>query len=408
MATLDALEPQLVRLRAMYAKTPLPRFLAWWWRELLACLPARWRAALAERTEALLLETEGRTLVVRHQSGEAITPLGRIELDIPAEAQRVEFAQLQTGIDVPLLRLYYCIPAQRTLRRTLSLPAAAEERLRQVLVFEMDRQTPFKADQVYFDHRVIGRDASGRSLHVDLTVIPRAQLDAELAAISGLGAALDGVDCWRDREAATRLGINLLPAEWRARRRDLRLRLNLALAATAALLLAVVMVESVTNREQALAGMTEAVHATQEDAKVVSALRKTLDDTIDSANFLASKKRSTVTMVELLDDLSRRLPDSTYIERLNLNEDGRLEVQGLSDEAPKLINDLQQSELIANPAFQGVIQPDPQKKKDRFNLIAQVKPREARAPAHARPDGEVAPAAAGSKEEGHAPAAGSQ
>lgn len=378
MAILDALEPQLVRLRASYAKTPLPRFFAWWGRELVACLPRRWREALAERPESLLLGTEGEALVVRRRSGDAFSELGRLPLGGDAAEQRLAFQRLRAQIDAPQLRIHYCIAASRLLRRTLTLPAAAEERLRQVLAFEMDRQTPFKADQVYFDQHLLGRDASGKHLHVDLAVVPRAQLDAELQALAGFGIALDGVDCWRDRDGSERLGFNLLPAERRARHKDLRLRLNLALGAAAVLLLGLVMAQSVSNREQALAAMTEAVEKAQNEAKQVSVLRKTLVDTIDSANFLAQKRRSAVTMVELLDDLSKRLPDNTYLERINVTEDNRLELQGLSDEAARLIEVLQHSDLITSPAFQGVIQPDPRVKKDRFNLVAQLKPKDDR------------------------------
>jgi len=378
MAILDALEPQLVRLRASYAKTPLPRFFAWWGGELMACLPQRWREALAERPETLLLHAQDGELVVRRRSGALLSELARLPLAGEAAEQRLAFQRLRSAIDAPQLRIHYCIPTARLLRRTLTLPAAAEERLRQVLAFEMDRQTPFKADQVHFDQHVLGRDATGKHLHVDLAVVPRAQLDAELHALAGFGIALDGVDGWRDLDAGERLGFNLLPAERHARHRDLRLRLNLALGAAALLLLGIVMAQSVSNREQALVAMTEAVQKTQDEAKQVSALRKTLVDTIDSANFLAEKRRTSVTMVELLDDLSRRLPDNTYLERINLADDSRLDLQGLSDEAARLIELLQHSDLIGSPSFQGVIQPDARVKKDRFNLTAQLKPKGAK------------------------------
>ena len=49
----------------------------------------------------------------------------------------------------PGVRTVFCIPAERVLQRNLTLPVAAEDNLRQVLAFEMDRQTPFKADQIY-------------------------------------------------------------------------------------------------------------------------------------------------------------------------------------------------------------------------------------------------------------------
>jgi general secretion pathway protein L len=403
MAILDALEPQLVRLRASYAKTPLPRFFSWWGRELVACLPQRWRASFAERLEVLLLDVQDGALVVQYQSGSRLTEMARLTLGGDAGEQRMAYDRLRAGIEAPQLRVFYCIPVGRTLRRTLSMPVAVEERLRSVLAFEMDRQTPFKADQVYFDYRVLGRDAAGKNLQVDLAVVPRAQLDAELSVATGLGIGLDGVDCWRDRNEGTRLGINLLPAERRARHKNMRLRFNLALGAAALLLLGVVMSQSVSNREAGLAAMIEAVSKTQNEAKQVTALRKTLGDTIDSANFLAQKRRSSVTMVELLDDLSKRLPDSTYLERVNLTDDNRLELQGLSDDAARLIELLQHSDIVTNPSFQGVIQPDPRVKKDRFNLLAQVKPKEEKKPATAAP----APAQNDAGGKADAPASGS-
>jgi general secretion pathway protein L len=407
MAILDVLEPQLVRLRARYAKTPLPRFLAWWGRELVALLPQRWRDALAEGREALLIHTDSGQIVVRREAGQGALDMGTIALTDEAEAQRAAFTRLRGSIDEPMLRQFYCISPTRTLRRTLNLPAAAEDNLRQVLSFEMDRQTPFKADQVYFDYRVLGRDASGRQLHVDLVVMPRAQLDAELAPLANLGAELDGVDCWQDAATGRRIGVNLLPVERRARRRNMRLRLNLVLVAVAIMLALGVMGRTVTNRQQALESMTNEVQTAQEDAKHVAALRKTLEETIDSANFLAQRKRSAIPMVHLLKDLTERLPDGTYLERLNVNEDGRVELQGLSDKAESLIAELQKSKVLMNPSFQGVIQPDPRLKKDRFNLIAQLKPYEAEKAGSDKAEPE-APAAGDKQEDKHASAARSQ
>jgi len=71
MTSNQAINIQLARLRTRYARTPLPRFFSWWGRELVALLPARWRALLAERAEALLLEVRGGQIVVWRQSGGA-------------------------------------------------------------------------------------------------------------------------------------------------------------------------------------------------------------------------------------------------------------------------------------------------------------------------------------------------
>ena len=70
------LDRQLARLRTRLAKTPLPGFFAWWGRDLLACLPARWRAVLSERSESLLLGLEGDELVVWREKGGASSGVG--------------------------------------------------------------------------------------------------------------------------------------------------------------------------------------------------------------------------------------------------------------------------------------------------------------------------------------------
>lgn len=404
MTVTEAIDIQLARLRTRFARSPIPRFFSWWGRELVALLPARWRALLAERSDALLLENCNGELVSWRQSGERCIELGRIALSEPADAQKSAYAQLRARIDDPNLPQFFCIRSERTLRRTISLPAAAEDNLRQVLAFEMDRQTPFKADQVYFDYRVGARAAADRNLQVELTVVPRTQLDTELAVLAASGAQLDGVDCWQAGSGSARAGLNLLPPERRLKRKNLQLRLNLALGAAALVLLVTVMLQSLANRESALAAMTEQVEKAQAEAKQASQMRKTLEDTVGAANFLGRKKREVPLMVDLLNDLTKRLPDDTYLERLSVDDKNRIEMQGLSSDASKLIALLQKSEVLANPSVQGTIQPDPRTKKDRFNitldfraLVDADKARDGKQPEHGRKDG-------GGK---NAPAAGS-
>jgi general secretion pathway protein L len=368
MTITQALDIRLARLRTRYARTPLPRFFTWWGRELVSLLPARWRALLAERSDALLFGVAGRELVLWRNRDESSSELGRVSLDEPAEVQQAALARLHGQLDDADLRRFYCIDVKRTLRRSLTLPAAAEDNLRQVLAFEMDRQTPFKADQVYFDYIVAARNATERNLQIELTVVPRAQLDAELAALAASGTALDGVDTWRDTPGGARSGLNLLPAERRVKRKNLRLRMNLALVGAALVLLVTVMLLSLANRESALAAMQADAQKAGNDARQVAQLRKTLQDTLDSANFLARKKRDTPVMVELLNDLTTRLPDDTFLERVNIDEKNKIEMQGLSDDASKLIGLLQKSDVLVNPSVQGTIQPDPRTKKDRFNI----------------------------------------
>lgn len=402
------LDRHLARLRTRLAKTPLPGFFAWWGRELLACLPARWRAFLSERPESLLIGRDGDDIVVWREKGGAATEYARIRRDLPAEAQAGEFRRLRDALDDPHAKTMFCIPADRVLTRLMSLPAAATDNLRQVLTFEMDRQTPFKADQIYFDSRVVGHDASGRNAQVELVLIPRGQLDQELATVAAVAGELDGVDAWRTAPGEGRRQANLLPPEKRVRRRDMRLPLNLGLAALALVLLFVVMDESVANRSSALATMQAEVDQANTEARQVAALRKTLADSISGANFLTDKKRKGPLTIGLLDDLTQRLPNDAYLERLQI-ENKQVQLQGQATEAAKLIALLGASPCLGNPGFQGQVQPDSRTGKERFQInadlkecsaIADAKPAASARPVPARPAAKV-----GDKDAGKEPGA---
>jgi general secretion pathway protein L len=186
-------------------------------------------------------------------------------------------------------------------------------------------------------------------------------------------SALDAVDAWRGEPGGGRRQINLLPAERRARHRDMRLPLNLGLAAFAVLLLFVNMDESLANRAAAVESMRAEVDKSNTEARQVAALRKTLADSIAGANFLTDKKRNNPLTVAVFDDLSRRLPEDTFLERLQI-ENGEVQLQGQSKEAAKLIAMLGASGCLGNPRLQGQIQPDARTSKERFQIVADVKP----------------------------------
>jgi general secretion pathway protein L len=76
-------------------------------------------------------------------------------------------------------------------------------------------------------------------------------------------------------------------------------------------------------------------------------------------------------MVEVLDELARLLPDSTYLEKVAV-EDGRLMIIGLSAEASALVRRLEASALWRSPALTGALQPDPRTGRDRFTLTAEL------------------------------------
>lgn len=368
----EALDRQLARLRMRLAKTPLPRFFSWWGTELLACLPERWRKFFGGNSEALLVEVGSDEIFILRERENTLSEFGRIPASASGAEQAAEFRNLRGRIENPGLRIVLCIPESRALTRVLTLPAAAEDKLRQVLSFEMDRQTPFKADQVYFDSRVLARDPTTRSLRVEVTVLPKAVLDPQLESVAGGAIDFDVVDVRGEGVANMRRGVNLLPLERRARRRDMRVPINLGLAALAIILLVINMSESLSNRAIAIETMQGEVEKAAAAAREVLELKKNLQDSVNGANFLAEKKHNGPLIIALIDDLAYRLDDDTYLERFSI-ESNQIQLQGQSKNAAGLISVLSASPFMSNPRLEGQIQPDPRTGKDRFTISAEPK-----------------------------------
>ncbi len=362
-------------------------FWAWWTTALASGLPPRLRAVFGLAQQRLLLrrhdDSLSLALTLPAQPGESpIRELTELPWGAAAAAGDEPLSQLLSP-RINSLPRWLLLPERGGLRRRLSLPAAAADRLREVLGFEIDRQTPFTLADVYYDARVLGRRGDGQ-IDAELIVVPRASLERALAALGEpLGATLAGVHM--ADASGLPLGVNLLPGAQRRRRRDPRAIWNSGLAVVALVALGAGLWQIRHNREAAADALEiEAKRLGQQAAKV-SAERKQLVDQVEGLRFLQQTRSGRPSTVEVLDELSRRLPDSTYIERVSI-EGERILIVGLSSEAPRLVERLQGSKLWHSMNLTGALMPDPSKNKDRFNLSAEltIAPSAAEKPARPR------------------------
>jgi len=363
MSVLDALAGGLAvplsQLRARWLASPLPGWLSAWFAGLALWLPERWRSLLRVDDNRIWLLPDGEGW--RARGGAAGNPAH----DLPIAAGAV-----LTADDWPRHSArWVLLAATSVLRRELRLPPAAAERLRDVVRHQIDRETPFAAEQAAFDARVLGRDDSGRQLRVELVVVPMAALERVLASVGRIGTSVRGVDV-ADGHGKP-MGLNLLPTAQRDRQRDPTVSVNLGLAAFGVMALVFALWQTLDNRRTAVAALQAQVEEQRQAARRVSALRERLSDAVEGANFLAQARRERGRAIDLLNDLSRRLPDGTWLERLNV-ADGRVVVTGFSNQASALVGGLQESPYLRAPALAGSVQPDPRTGRDRFTLTAEL------------------------------------
>ena len=213
------------RLRGAAQRSGLRAFWQWWLGELAPLVPAGMRTAVRRRRLRPIVALESEAAVVwapRLAEGKlAFAEVARVPLSgDPADVAREGHAAIDAlprvayGGVVAEARVAVSLPAGQVLRKTITLPAAVEENLLQALAYDLDRHTPFKPDEVYFDALVVGRNPAKKEIRVDWAAALKTVVDQARHRAESWGAAVVAVSPESPASAAALAGtaLNLLPA----------------------------------------------------------------------------------------------------------------------------------------------------------------------------------------------------
>jgi general secretion pathway protein L len=347
----------------------ISRFLAWWFGELKASVPGRVRALFGRQSAALVMvPADDGVAFALHQGGRS-RELGHIQFG-PGPDQRRALAQLMHGASVQDADVIVNLPAERVPRRSVTLPVAAQENLREVLAFEMDRHTPFKASEVAFDYRVTGTDADNKRLMVDLAVVPRDLLEHANSVANSFGLTLDRIGI-AGEDSPGRQQFNFLSRDQSAGSPAARQRLLAALALLVALTALIAAYLPLYVKERTLAARQAQLAETRIAAFDADALKTRLASKLEHGRFLIGRRLSTPAATRLLAEVSERLPDDTWL--LEIQWHGKeLLLSGFSPAAAALIKTLEESLLLSEVRFHSPVMTDPRVKRERFNISADV------------------------------------
>ena len=352
-------------LRIRYADPLLGRlrsFWRWWSGELLELLPENAQKAITQRQQKLYVEVDSDKLLLslgNHVAQREILRLG-------IETADAEDADIPRDVQQTILLL----PDDKVLAKRITLPAAAEENLREVLGFEMDLHTPFEASEVYYDFTVIGRDSERQELTVDLVYAPRGAVETLVERGTSLGLKTDIVTC-RTRDQNNLQQVNLLPPDMRRARRLEVKNLNLALTALLAILVVVAITIPLVQKNRAIEIIEAQVQVAATEAREGSQLRQDLEKMAEASRFLVAKKAQETLTVELIDEISRIIPDHTWVSRVDLSS-SELQLQGQSSASESLIAIIEASPRFENVGFGSPVVQISGTNRDRIQISADV------------------------------------
>jgi len=389
--TLGATGP---RMHTLARRSGLAGFWRWWIGQLAGIVPSGLSNTLERRRMRPVLVFEGQEAVLWQPALARGRPAMKRAATIPLTGDPATVASAGRSALLPSIRGKYggvrgagggpgvivALSPRDVLRKSVRLPAAVEENLRQVLAYDLDRHTPFKPDELYFDAVVVGRDAVRNEIVVDLASARRTAIDPAIKHAGAWGATVLAVVPDEPAQAASSQ-LNLLPPEVRPLQTGWqRWQIGLPLALLLVLAVAAILIPLWQKRESAIA-LNALADQARSQAAVSEALRQDLDAKAGDYNAALMRKYAFPSPVQVIDDVARLLPDDTWLTQFELKsvargKDTQREVllRGETANAGRLVGVFEESQLFTQAAPRSPttkIQPGP---GEIFDLGAQLKP----------------------------------
>lgn len=342
-------------------------FLTWWREELIGFVPERVRALFRDDSNLLYAARKTDHIALYRPTGNEFEHLGDIDM-AQAAPQTLPEGITQSGKRGAMVALI--LPDDRLLRRELTLPAAAEADLRDAARYEMERRTPFTAADAYYDVTIRDRDAASGQIHADLRVAPRALVDESVARLDSIGLRTSRAGV-ADEAGRPDPDINFLPAE-RAGGRFAPGALPAAFLGLVMLGLAAAnLVAPVVQKKAQIEILTRDMDRLRKDARETSKLRTEIARLTDARGVLERERAQNTPVTAVLDELTKRLPDDTWLNQLRINGD-EISISGFTETAPRLIEIIESSPAFSNATFVTPVRPDPKTGKERFNIKLRI------------------------------------
>ena len=359
-------------LRALAPLTAgIGRFFRWWFGELAGLLPASWIIALKRERQRLVVTLHEHRVVFSYGRGDNLQDLGSVSTHGLADSDATDSVtslveQIRGRFDEVVL----CLPRRKVLRRKVELPLAALENLREVLAFEMDRHTPFKADEVYFDYHLLSTDRAAMRLNVDLAVVTRERADEAVQCLDNWSLDPERLEIDGGLEGQS-TQFNLLPTSMIRANGGRFQRLTAIGVITACILLAVAVYVPISHKQETLKLVEARLSTARAEAAEANALSEQVGELLNRGQFVVERKNKRPTVAELLNEVTEILPDDTWLIQFGWRGD-RLVLAGYSASPSSLIGLLEQSELLMEVRFSSPVTVDQRIGLERFNVSATV------------------------------------
>jgi general secretion pathway protein L len=343
-------------------------FLHWWKHELSFLVPEKIKQLFNDSQGFIIIKAQNNQLILSYQLDGQVEQLATLERDQSAIDRYQDL--LASDERLSKAKVILRLSRQDAIQRELALPLAAKENLEQVVAYELDRYTPFSANQVYFAVKRLPKLSNrAEKIKVSVVLTTRQILNElydylDVLGISPILVDYDGVDNDIENSRDT---YNLLPEQFRPKVAKIPRIIHATLIGLVFLLLAVVIIMPVWSESQIVDELSVKVQKLEKEANKIKALQVETDAMKEETQQVLNEKNATYPVLTMLNTLSTLMKDDTWLAYLQYTE-GHLQMQGESPAASTLIAVLEESEVFSNVVFVSPVTQDSVNKQEHFQI----------------------------------------
>jgi general secretion pathway protein L len=352
----------------------LKGFFQWWSKELAFLVPLRIRQLLSVHNANLVFTSaeHGFNVCFRRDSNPEQPVFNRQLNTLEADG----FQQLKNHYpDLENAEYILCLTAGQAIARLIYLPEATLENLQQVISFELDRYTPFNAEQVYFSATPVGKTGQGQ-VEVLLVATLRNLLDEQIAQLNAWGVQPARIEYQPLQHELPHLSAqyNLLPDHFRPQTNKLAQAINWGLNTLMFALFMGILTFPIWQEQQEVDTLKSQIKTLEKDTRIIDAQQQEIDALQEQTRRLIANKTQTPDPLVVLNEMTHLLKDDTWLTNFQY-ADKHLQIQGQSPTASALISLLEESPMFSKVSFVSPLTQDKATGLERFQISMDVSPK---------------------------------
>jgi general secretion pathway protein L len=337
----------------------------WWGHGLLAWLPKRWIQKLyGTPIIKCVITADLATLSLVDKQG-----VVKDELCFNLSSQQADRSLIDAWLNkYKATKAVLQISDDESLITHIHMPSQAKNNLVGMLDYEIDRQTPFAVEDVYYSHHFDDNKREGNSLLVTLAVVPKQFVVDRVVRLAEFSVSI--TELLLTNSTQTPIAIPLTESK---PKQSALICLNISLLVLATMLMLMLMYKPVLYYQQQMDALQPALNDMKKQAQHVSQLKKQNEALHARGQFLTTISNQYYSKLVILNELAERLPSHTWLTFSEFKNTS-LTLYGQSEAATDLIELLTNTGHFESVRFIAPLTHDKPSGKDLFRIEAVFKP----------------------------------